>query len=240
MASYHFEIKSGKKGSAWDHSRYIARDGKFGKWDDLLAKGHGNMPPWAVNDLALFWQAADQHERANGAAYRELIIALPNELSPQQNLEIVRTVVRELVGDKPYQFAMHGPEGKLSGIKNVHAHVMFSDRVPDGLDRSPVKTFARYNPDHPERGGCRKGSGGRTSMQIRDELIAKRKQVADVLNQGLADAGIEARVDHRSYRDRGIQQKPERHFGPVRVNRMSPAERAKFVADRVKTRKSEP
>lgn len=229
MASFHFEIKSGKKGSAWDHSRYITRDGKFGKWDDLLAKGHGNMPPWAVNDHVLFWQAADQHERANGAAYRELIIALPNELSLQQNLEIVRTVVSELVGDKPYQFAVHGPESKFSGVKNVHAHVMFSDRVPDGLVRSPEKTFARYNQAHPERGGCRKESGGRTSMQIRDELIAKRKLIAEILNQELANAGVEARVDHRSHKDRGMQRKPERHLGPARVRSMTAGEKAEHI-----------
>ena len=238
MASYHFEVKSGKKGSASDHSRYIAREGGFDKWDDLLATEVGNMPPWAANDHALFWQSADTHERANGAAYREFIIALPNELSLQQNLEIVRTVVRELVGDKPYQVALHGPESKLSGIKNVHAHVMFSDREPDGLDRTPEKTFARYNEDHPERGGCKKASGGKTSMQVRDELIARRKMVADALNHGLANAGVDARVNHRSYKDRGIQQKPEHHFGPARINRMSPAERAEHCSGRGKRRRS--
>jgi len=240
MASYHFEVKSGKKGSASDHSRYIAREGGFDKWGDLLATEVGNMPPWAANDHALFWQSADTHERANGAAYREFIIALPNELSLQQNLEIVRTVVRELVGEKPYQLAVHGPEGKLSGIKNVHAHVMFSDREPDGLDRTPEMTFTRYNKDHPERGGCRKASGGRTSMQVRDELIAKRKVVADAMNHGLADAGIDARVDHQSYKNRGMQQKPERHLGPARVSRMSQGERAGYVASRVGSRKSKP
>lgn len=234
MASYHFEVKSGKKGSAWGHSRYIAREGKYGNRKDLLAKGDGNMPPWAADDHALFWKSADQHERANGATYREFIIALPNELSLQQNLEIVRNVVDELVGDKPYQFAVHGPEGKLSGIKNVHAHVMFSDREPDGLDRSPELTFARHNPDHPERGGCRKASGGRTPMQIRDELISKRKLVADALNQGLADAGVDARVDHRSYKDRGMQQKPERHLGAGRVRNLATEGKNAYVAARNK------
>jgi hypothetical protein len=117
---------------------------------------------------------------------------------------------------------------------------MFSDRQPDGLERSPEKMFARYNPDHPERGGCRKASGGRTSMQVRDELIAKRKVVADAMNHGLADAGIDARVDHQSYKDRGMQQKPERHLGPARVSRMSQGGRAGYVACRVGSRKSKP
>ncbi|MGK3681372.1 MobA/MobL family protein, partial [Escherichia coli] len=36
-----------------------------------------------------FWQAADQFERANGSTYRELEIALPRELTPEQRLELV-------------------------------------------------------------------------------------------------------------------------------------------------------
>lgn len=232
MASYHFEIKSGKKGSAWDHARYIAREGKYGTRHDLLAKGDGNMPQWAVHDHALFWKGADQFERANGAAYREFIFALPNELSLQQNLKTVQTAIGALIGDRPYQFAVHGPEGKLSGIQNLHVHIMFSDRQPDGLQRPLERTFARYNSEHPERGGCRKASGGKTSMQVRDELIAKRRLIADILNQQLADAGVEARVDHRSYKDRGMQRKPERHLGPGRVRAMTADEKAELTAAR--------
>ncbi len=37
-----------------------------------------------------FWQAADQFERANGSTYRELEIALPRELTPEQRLELVQ------------------------------------------------------------------------------------------------------------------------------------------------------
>ncbi|MGK3681354.1 hypothetical protein ACSLOD_28105, partial [Escherichia coli] len=41
---------------------------------------------WARDNPSHFWQAADQFERANGSTYRELEIALPRELTPEQRL----------------------------------------------------------------------------------------------------------------------------------------------------------
>ncbi|MGK3295924.1 MobA/MobL family protein, partial [Escherichia coli] len=41
-------------------------------------------PEWARDNPSHFWQAADQFERANGSTYRELEIALPRELTPEQ------------------------------------------------------------------------------------------------------------------------------------------------------------
>ncbi len=47
-----------------------------------------------------FWQAADQFERANGSTYRELEIALPRELTPEQRLELVQDFVRQEAGER--------------------------------------------------------------------------------------------------------------------------------------------
>ena len=60
MTSYHLEIKSGKKGSAEEHSKYILREGKYAKKEDLLYTAYGNMPEWADADPAAFWKAADK------------------------------------------------------------------------------------------------------------------------------------------------------------------------------------
>ena len=38
------------------------------------------MPAWAHDDPRAYWQAADEHERANGRLYREVQVALPREL----------------------------------------------------------------------------------------------------------------------------------------------------------------
>ena len=230
MASYHVEIKSGRKGSGAEHARYITREGKFNDRDDLALAGYGNMPDWALNDPLAFWRAADKYERANGAVYREWVIALPNEFDQEQSKAFVVKVLDGLLGSKPYQYAVHRGKAKLGGVDNNHAHIVYSDRKSDGLARSPEQTFKRYNREHPELGGCKKDSGGRTSMELRDEVIAKRKLIADIQNQMLSEMGSAMRVDHRSYRERGIQRQPERHLGQARVRNMSEQERVDYVA----------
>ncbi|THD10817.1 plasmid mobilization protein, partial [Pseudofulvimonas gallinarii] len=164
---------------------------------------------------------ADQHERANGAAYREHEVALPNELTVAQLIELAERLSRKLVGNKPFQYAIHAPEGKLGGIQNPHVHLMHSDRIPDGIDRSPDRMFARYNALQPSAGGCRKDSGGRSPMELRQQVIASRKLVADIQNQALAEHGHEARVDHRTLRDQGVRRRAEHHLGPRFIKGMA-------------------
>ena len=233
MASFHHRIKSGKKGTAKKHAAYIERQGRYRDREDLVHTDYGNLPDWADDDPLKFWKAADTYERANGAAYREHVIALPNELSMEQNCMLAERVALELVGTKPFQFAIHAPEGKLGGIINPHMHLMYSDRVQDGIGRPAERTFSRYNPKHPESGGCRKDSGGRSPIVLRDEVIATRKKIADIQNQTLAEHGIDARVDHRSLREQGQERRPERHLGQARIHGMSADEKAAYADARL-------
>jgi hypothetical protein len=233
MASFHYSIKSGKKGSAGQHSRYINRDGYYEDRDDLVATGHGNMPAWAEGDPKAFWRAGDRHERANGAVYREHEIALPAELTRKQQLALADEIVKELAGNKPHEYAVHAPRAAIAGsVENAHVHLMVSDRVDDGIDRPPEKTFARYNATNPERGGRRKDSGGKNKLEMHQALVEKRRRVAELQNAALARHGHEARVDHRSLQDQGEKRQPEKHLGPARVRRMDDAQRAMQQAAR--------
>lgn len=232
MASFHFEIKSGKRGKAAEHARYVSREGKYKLREDLVDTMHGNLPAWAEGQPAKFWKAADKYERVNGAAYRELVVAIPNEFDLIQAKAFTKQVVDELIGDKPYQVAVHSPNAALGDTANLHMHAMYSDRAPDGIERPPEKTFSRYNRKHPERGGRRKASGGMTSMQLRDDVIAKRKTVADIQNRMLKEAGHDTQVDHRSHRERGIGKRPERHLGPAKIRGMSTEDRSAYTASR--------
>ena len=232
MSSFHHCIKSGKKGSALRHSTYIVREGSHSTREDLIHTSYGNMPDWAQNNPSYFWRMADRHERANGATYREHEIALPNELTTWQLIDLAERLVRDLVGNKPYQYAIHATEGSLGSIQNPHIHLMFSDRMPDGIDRAPHQTFSRFNAKQPEVGGCRKDSGGRTPLQLRQEVTATRKRVADTQNQALAELGHDARVDHRSLHERGIQRRPERHLGPRFIEGMGDDEKALYGVHR--------
>lgn len=229
MASFHYSIKSGKKGTARRHGAYIDRKGVLSARNDLVHSSHGNLPAWAQDDPGTFWVMADRHERANGAAYREHEIALPKELSIEQQIELAERLARALAGSKPFQYAIHAPEGALEGAGNPHVHLMCSDRVPDGFKREPHRTFARFNPDNPDKGGCRKDSGGKSPLELRQQVTASRKLVADTQNQMLAECGFSTRVDHRSHRERGVERRPERHLGPMLIKQMADAEKVQYL-----------
>ncbi len=219
MATYHLCIKSGGRGKAVQHSDYISRRGKYSRRPEaahLLAHEQGNLPGWADSSRE-FWAAADRYERVNGAAYRELEAALPAELSLEQQKALVRDFVSQVVGDKPFQWVIHQPIAALGGVPQPHAHVMFSDRLPDGIERSPEAHFRRFNAKQPELGGCRKDSGGKGRLQLREAVVETRRIWAELTNQHLARNGHEARVDHRSNLDRGIKRQAGKHLGPARV-----------------------
>ena len=232
MASFHHRIKSGKKGTAAGHADYITRKGKYSHRKDLIEKGHGNMPEWVGDTPSLYWKTGDKHERANGAVYREHVIALPNELTTEQQKALVDDLIKGLVGPRPYEYAVHAPDASLEDAANTHVHVMFSDRMPDGINRSPEQTFSRYNTANPERGGCRKASGGKNRLALRDEVIAMRKTCANLQNTALEKAGSSARVDHRTLKEQGIDREPEQHLGPARIRNMSTADKEQYVANR--------
>lgn len=216
MASFHMHIKSGGKGQALNHARYISREGKFSdteKAADLIKTNHGNLPEWADGEPTRFWKAADKGERANGATYREFELALPKELPVEQHTQLIEKFIDAVIPGKPFQYAIHAPTASIGNTSQPHAHLMFSDRKPDGIDRLPEQYFSRFNPVHPELGGAKKDSGGKDRNQVKEDLINARKIWADLQNAALQKAGVETRVDHRSFLERGINQKAERHLG---------------------------
>jgi hypothetical protein len=232
MTSFHHEVKTGKRGSGSNHATYIARQGKYDDRTDLVFSGHGNMPSWAQDNPRSYWRVGDKNERANGVVFREHVIALPDELTREQQKQLASELVTEFAGRQPFQFAVHDKEAAMGDCPNVHLHLMISERIDDGIPRPPEQMFRRYNPHYPERGGCRKGNCGRDKLQLRDELIASRRMCAEIQNAALARHGHSARVDHRTLREQGVDRKPERHLGAARVNSMSDQDKTSYVAQR--------
>ncbi|HCS1895106.1 MobA/MobL family protein, partial [Shigella sonnei] len=147
MASYHCTVKAGAKGSALKHADYISRSGEYKSYksrEDLEFSSSGNMPSWAKKNPAELWKAADEFERKNGTAYREIEIALPRELTREQRIELVEDFVQKELGDRhAYQYAIHNPPGAIDGKEQPHAHIMFCERINDGIERDPQQFFKR-------------------------------------------------------------------------------------------------
>ncbi len=232
MATFHLEVKSVKKGRAEELARYDLRLGKWASREDLIGQAHRNLPGWAENDPVAFFAKSDQYERKNGAAARSYIVALPNELGPAENLKLAKEIADHICPDRPWLLAVHGGASQLSGEKNTHMHLMTCDRGRELLGRPAEVYFSRPNPLHPERGGCRKVTGGKSLKEMGHDLRLVRQQVAELQNAALAEAGVSARVDHRTLVEQGVARQPERHFGPGGVKKMTAAQRAQHVQRR--------
>ena len=194
MASYHLTVKAGARGKATAHAAYIAREGKYSgrdRYEDLEATARGNMPEWAAHNAAYFWQAADEHERANGTAYREIEVALPRELTPAERLELVQEFIGQELGEKhAYQFAIHTPKAALEKDDQPHAHIMYSERIRDGIARDPDHYFKRYNAKNPEKGGAKKASGGKLESERKEDLLGLRERWAAMQTPTSKNTGI--------------------------------------------------
>lgn len=216
MAIARLSVKTGGVGKAAAHAEYIERDGKYEKKksDDLEYSDSGNMPIWASEKPQLFWQAADLYERKNGSTYREFEIALPRELSPEQRIDLVQDFITQEIGSKyPYQVAIHNPKA-MDGLEQPHAHLMFNERLQDGIERDPQQYFKRYNGKDPEKGGAKKDNTGKDPKTRKDEIRDLRQRWENISNRHLERAGLDTRIDMRSYKDQGIEKSPEKKLLP--------------------------
>ena len=217
MALGRISIKVGNKGKALPHSKYILREDQYAPKNNKLEKlesiGHGNMPVWAEHDPKIFWQMADLHERKNGSTYREHIITLPRELDESQRLDLVQDWISQEIGEKyAYAFAIHNPRA-MDGKEQPHCHLMFSERLLDGIERDPEQFFKRYNSKNPEKGGAKKDNTGLMDS-VRKTLIKEQRSRWEVLcNKHLAKAyeymgEPPPEINMRNWLEKGLNQKP--------------------------------
>ena len=186
---------------ASSHLQYINREAAHEMRGGCVATGHA-MPRWAEDSPLKFFHAADRYERANGERYKEIIFALPNELSLEQQKEILDTFLAKHLADHYYAWAIHEKVGTLSGgERQPHVHIMFSTREIDAQERqqerTPEKFFQRANKKHPERGGCAKAEKW-VGKKRKDYLLHIREDFAKIQNAVLEKYGVPVRVDHRT------------------------------------------
>ncbi|MEQ1965865.1 MobA/MobL family protein [Xenorhabdus nematophila] len=218
MAIARLSVKVGRKGKGAHHAAYIAREGKYQnrleKGERLESTDHGNMPAWAKGHPQQFWLAADAFERQNGTAYREMEIALPRELSPAQREGLIRDWVKQELGERhAYQWAIHVPIA-VDGGEQPHCHLMFSERIDDGIARDPEQYFKRFNRKAPEKGGSQKANTGLDPKTRKEQLVALRERWEKACNHHLALAQCPERIDMRSYAKQGLDRVPEKKMLP--------------------------
>lgn len=209
MAIFHLNARSGSRqrnSSAVAKAQYITRSGDYSARKDLVFSVSRNMPTWASGDALAYWIAADEHERKNASLYREYEFALPVELSPERNQALALEFAETICGDTlPFTLAIHD-----QGTGNPHCHLVLSERALDGHDRTPeiwFKRAATKNRD-PQSGGAKK-----VDLSSKKKLVEIRATWADLANNALKHAQIDARIDHRSHKERDLNLIPQIHLG---------------------------
>lgn len=154
-------------------------------WTMILAPK--DAPSWIWNREQLWNQVEATETRKDSQLARECLLALPTELSLEQQVDLVKHFSTD-------QFVQHGMVADLalhSLEKNPHVHILLTMRElnEDG--------FGLKNRDWNQRSWLK-------------EL---RKSWADYCNTALESAGIEERLDHRSLAAQGIDRIPQIHLG---------------------------
>ncbi|WP_115553528.1 MobA/MobL family protein [Xanthomonas arboricola] len=138
-----------------------------------------DAPAWAFVPAELWPKAEAAENRKNSVVAREFEVALPHELSDEQRSDLAIAIGQALVARYGFalQASIHSP-GSRDGL-NHHVHLLATTR------RLTSDGFAEKT---------RELDGG-ASGKIEIEWI--RQTMASTINQHLAAAGIDARVDHR-------------------------------------------
>ena len=232
IAIYHCSIKivsRGKGKSAVAAAAYRAGEKLTNEWDglthDYTRKGgvvHSEimLPPHAppsFSDRSILWNSVEQIEKSNNSQLaREIEIALPVELSREEQTRLVREycssqfVSRGMCVD----YAIHDTD---SG--NPHCHIMLTMRPLDERGAWAAKSKKEYDLD--ENGERIRLPSGRykthkvdlTGWNDKDNTLLWRKVWADFTNDFLERNGSPERIDHRSNAERGIDEIPTVHMG---------------------------
>ncbi|KOO43753.1 MobQ family relaxase [Priestia koreensis] len=147
-------------------------------------------PSW-VYDRNRLWNEVEKAEtRKNSQLAREINIALPRELSANQQTDLIKQFVQSQFVNKGMiaDIAIHRDDKE-----NPHAHVMLTTREisKDG--------FTVKNRDWNDR-----------------KLLNQwREQWANYANQALDLQGVNERISHLSHEARGLEQLPTIHLGHV-------------------------
>lgn len=188
MASVRFYVKSVKKSAVSKYADLTGEVGSHARRSDLVASQHGNMPSWAADDPKAFWQAAFKHERQNGSVCRVYDIALPDQLSVEKNVDLSDRYIRALASDKPYQGELLNVSRGTYVQRSLHLRLIISERLEDGIERSPEQTFKRYDAAHPARGGRRKDGCGKSKAEMGNALKQTRRMLTELQEHALLEA----------------------------------------------------
>lgn len=189
--------------------------------------------PKEWQDRGKLWNAVEQVEKSNKAQVsREIEIALPKELSREEQVKLTHEYVKENFVDKG-MCADINIHDKNDG--NPHAHIMLTMRSVNENGEWEAKQKKIYELDeegnkiYDKKKKTYKCTTQKTNDWDNQDNVEKwRENWARACNDTFKEKGMETRIDHRSYKDQGIKNTPTIHLGST-ANAM---EKRKVKTDR--------
>ncbi|QEA32608.1 MobQ family relaxase [Secundilactobacillus malefermentans] len=176
-----------------------------------------NAPAWASDREKLWNEVERKDRRANSRYAKEFNVALPVELSEDEQKELLTKYVQENFVDQGMvaDVAIHRDHQD-----NPHAHVMLTNRPfnPDGT--WGIKSKKQYILD--ENGnkmytGTSKYPKSRKILMVdwnkKEKIIEWRHNWAVSVNQVLEQKNIPDRISEKSFTEQGIDDTPTQHEG---------------------------
>ena len=233
--TFHFSISMisrGKSKSAVASAAYISCEKIKNEWDGEVHDYHNKkgllhseifLPenvPIALKDRTTLWNSIELNEKASNAQLaRNFIIALPKELSFEENKKLITEFIQKNFVSKGMiaDLAIHDESDEENN--NIHAHIMTTLRPINEKGEWQAKSKKEYVLDeNGEKIKLKSGNYKTRKVELTDwndkgNAEKWRENFASLCNQYLEKNHQEKRVDHRSYKRQGIEEIPTIHLG---------------------------
>ena len=176
--------------------------------------------PEEYADTQSLWNAVDAAEkRADAQTARRMIIALPKELTREQNLELIHEYCEQEFVNKGMICDLYYHDGNDG---NPHVHLLLTLRALDEQGKWLPKARTEYVLD--ENGNRIMGKNGKWKRRNVETVDWNDHKYAEIWrhdwelmqNAALEQAGRDERVDMRSLERQGIEDRlPQNHLGPA-------------------------
>ncbi len=233
--SFHFSvsiISRGKGKSAVASSAYIAGEKIKNEWDGVThdyTKKQGVIhkkiflpehAPKEFSDRTTLWNSVELFEKnSNAQLARNFIIALPKELSLEENKKLISEFIETNFTDEGMiaDLAIH--DESQDGNNNIHAHIMTIVRPLNEDGTWGQKSKKEYMLD--ENSEKILGKNGKpktrkvelTNWNDRGNVEKWRESFSNLCNRYLQENEIDKKVDHRSFKRQAVKQIPTIHLG---------------------------
>ena len=210
MAIYHYSMKVIKRSAGRSSTAAAAYRAGLDITDERTGEVHRyanrggvldhailtppRAPDWA-KEAGSLWNAVEGKEnRKDAQLARENVVALPHELSLEQNRALLHGFVQEAYIKRGMAAQVDIHQHSVDGdSRNIHAHIMLTMR---GMSRNGWKEKkARV-------------------WNERETLKEWRALWAAHVNRALEQAHVKDRVSEKSFKDLGLDKQPSKHLGP--------------------------